>query len=127
MSDTLAPVAGRTVTITQAMTNAQGPMPLRGNSFRSEGGTLILSASGSGFSNNGGAIIGMNVLVDGAVVGTCKAYANQQRIHLPFIPIAVELRELKHGNHVIEVQPLGGTLTDPNDFFNVTISEFHSV
>jgi hypothetical protein len=127
MSDTLAPVAGRTVTITQVMTNAQGPLPLRGNSFRSDGGTLILTASGSGFTNNAGLILGMNVLVDGATVGTCKAYANQAGIHLPFIPIAVALQDVGHGNHVIEVQALGGTLTDSNDFFNVTISEFHSV
>lgn len=126
MSDTLAPVAGRTVTITQVLTNAQGPMPLRGNSFRSDGGTLILTASGSGYVDNAGLILGMNVLVDGAVVGTCKGYANQAGVHMPFVPIAVELR-VRHGNHVIEVKPLSNTRTDNNDFFNVTISEFHSV
>jgi hypothetical protein len=124
MTDTLAPAA--TATITQVMDNVQGPLPLGGYPFVSHGGPLEINASGSGFFTGGSPIIGMRVYLDGVKVGTSQVYANNAGVHMAFVPIFMALQGIAEGRHVIQIQPLDQTSTDPNDFFNVTVTEFQA-
>jgi hypothetical protein len=111
------------VSITGVYVNAAGALPLAGDTFTSHGGTLTLNASGSAWSTSAGALIGMNVLVDGVVVGTSQVYTNEAQSHKALIPISVALPGVGAGAHVVVIQPLSGTTTDFNDFFNVTVVE----
>jgi hypothetical protein len=115
-------VAGA-ASITSVYANSAGPLPLAGDTFTSHGGALTLNASGSGWSTNGSALIGMNVLVDGVVMGTSQVFTNEASSHKAFIPISVALPGVGSGAHVVVLQPLSGTTTDFNDFFNVTVVE----
>jgi hypothetical protein len=115
-------VAG-SANITPVYANAVGPLPLSGDTFTSNGGVLTLNASGSGWSSAASAVIGMNVLVDGTVVGTSQVFTNEASSHKAFIPISVPLPGVGAGSHVVALQPLSGTTTDHNDFFNITVVE----
>jgi hypothetical protein len=115
-------VAG-SASISAVYANAAGPLPLSGDTFTSHGGVLTLNAAGSGWSGGGAALIGMNVLVDGNVVGTAQVYTNEAGSHRAFISISVSLPGVGSGAHVVVLQPLPGTATDSNDFYNVTVVE----
>lgn len=115
-------VAG-SANVTPVYTNAAGPLPLSGDTFTSHGGVLTLNASGSGWSGKGSSLIGMKVLVDGNAVGTAQVFTNEANSHKAFIPISVSLPGVGAGTHVVVLQPLPGTTTDHNDFFNVTVVE----
>src|SRR5215203_4404917 len=64
-------------------TNGSQGFPLTGT-YKSKGGTLLISASGSGFSGAPGKI-GMTVSVDGAKKGTVWTYTNEPQSHKAFV------------------------------------------
>ncbi len=118
-----------------------GPLPKEGT-FTSKGGTLILSASGSGFRGTGTSQmegrISMKVLVDGNTQGYVDGYTNERDSHKPFVPNDFVVTGLPAGQHTIrleedynatdcntanETQRDYCTDTDFNDFFNVTVLE----
>jgi hypothetical protein len=102
--------------------NTGGPLNLT-NSFASGGGTLIISASGSGYSLVGGARIGMNVVLDGTTVDNCSVEANPANTHMAFVPKTIVKPGVSAGNHTLVLSPISGTSTDVNDNFNVTVQE----
>ncbi len=91
--------------------------------FESNGGTLMIFASGSGFSPPGGQVIGMQISIDGANRGDAKVCTNEANSHKAFTTDALVISGLAAGLHTLSLQPLTGTSIDSNDFFNVTILE----
>ena len=88
------------------------------------GGTLLVSAAGSGFSDTGEKTIGMTVWVDGENVGTAQVYTNEKLSHKAFVPTFEVVNGVPKGPVKIELKPLNGdTKTDQNDFFRVTVEE----
>jgi hypothetical protein len=104
-----------------------GPLPLEGTYNKRRGGTLIISAAGSGYSAAGEQTIGMKVLVNGQPLpgGTAQVYTNEKDSHKAFVPTFEVVTGLPAGQQVnIELQPLdNNTKTDDNDFFRVTVEE----
>jgi hypothetical protein len=101
----------------------QGPLPLEGTYNKRAGGTLLVSAAGSGYSDTGEQKIGMTVLIDNKPVGTAQVYTNEKLSHKAFVPAFEVVNQLPKGTHTIKLEPLGGTKTDQNDFFRVTVEE----
>ncbi len=102
-----------------------GPLPLEGTYNKRRGGTLIISAAGSGYSSAGEQKIGMKVLVNGKEVGIAQVYTNEKLSHKAFVPAFEVVNLVPAGKQVnIELQPLdNNTKTDENDFFRVTVEE----
>jgi hypothetical protein len=105
--------------------NDTGPLPLEGTYNKRRGGTLIISAAGSGYSSAGEQKIGMKVLVNGKEVGIAQVYTNEKLSHKAFVPAFEVVNLVPAGKQVnIELQPLdNNTKTDENDFFRVTVEE----
>jgi hypothetical protein len=104
--------------------DANGPLPVNGT-YTSKGGTLIISAAGSGFSGANNQLIGMKVRVDGSIENpTAEVFANNMNVHLAFVPATIVVRGLPAGPVpiVLEKGP-GATTTDANDSFKVTVIE----
>jgi hypothetical protein len=82
--------------------SANGALPQQGTyNKRSKGGTLIVSAAGSGFSNTDAKTIGMTA----------------------FVPVFA-VKKVPKGSVTIALKPLNAdTQTDQNDFFRVTVEE----
>jgi hypothetical protein len=99
-------------------------LPHEGTYNKRRGGTLLVSAAGSGFSNNGEQKIGMTVWVDGENRGTAQVYTNEKLSHKAFVPAFEVVNGVPKGPVKIELKALDAdTKTDQNDFFRVTVEE----
>lgn len=103
-----------------------GPLPLEGT-YTSKGGTLVISASGSGYTSSdyGGYVgnMGMDIYVDGVHVGWAGKYQNETGQHQPFVSDYVVVDQLPAGQHTIKLSPWYVTQTNSGDPFNVTVVE----
>jgi hypothetical protein len=116
-------------------------LPTQGT-YTSEGGTLVISAAGSGFRSTSNTRtvgdIGMRILVDGTVRGEALLHANERQSHKPFVARQVVVKGLAAGSHTIRLEAIYGsncntdsetrfsvcTTTNSNDRFEVTVLEF---
>jgi hypothetical protein len=100
--------------------NTVGPLPLSRNGFYTAGSTQVLQVSGSAWTNNPG-WIGVNIWIDGAIVGVLRGFTNEAASHKTLVEQPVILH-LTPGPHNLELAPTGSTtLTDLNDHFNVLL------
>ena len=104
-------------------TNGSKGFPLTGT-YKSKGGTLLISASGSGYSAGPGKI-GMTVSVDGAKKGTVWTYTNEPQSHKAFVSATLVARNQPTGQLKIELDNQGypQTTIDESDHFRVTVLE----
>ena len=116
-------------------------LPTQGT-YTSEGGTLVISAAGSGSraDSNTRTVgdIGMRILVDGIERGRALLHANELQSHKPFVARQVVVKGLAAGSHTIRLEALYEsacntsnetrftvcTTTNSNDRFEVTVLEF---
>jgi hypothetical protein len=108
----------------KAVITNTGALPHTGT-YESKGGTLIVSAAGSGYSATPNQKIGMTVFVDGRRVGTAQVFTNEPQSHKAFVPAFLVVNNVPRGPVTIEVDDTGftQTKTDQNDFFRVTVEE----
>jgi hypothetical protein len=118
-----------------------GPLPREGT-YTSSGGTLLITASGSGYrSSETEGLIGMNVLVDGAARGFASTFTNERFSHKAFVSDYEVVTGLSAGPHTIRLQATQDgicgdprieepadtcTTTDLFDFFQVSVIEIPS-
>jgi hypothetical protein len=103
--------------------NTTGDKALTGTYQKRGGGTLLISAAGSGWSKTKDQKIGMNVLVNGNQVGTAQVWTNEAQSHKAFVPAFEVVNNVGKGQVNIKLEPLTGTEIDQNDFFRVTVEE----
>jgi hypothetical protein len=103
--------------------NTTGDKALTGTYQKRKGGTLLISAAGSGWSKTKDQKIGMNVLVNGNQVGTAQVWTNEAESHKAFVPAFEVLNKVRKGQVNIKLEPLSGTEIDQNDYFRVTVEE----
>ena len=96
------------------------------NAFVSGGGTLMIIVSGSSYiaanSTVGPGLMGVQVSVDGALVGTVNRYSNELGSHKA-LPTGQFISPSVAGTHTLLLKPLTNTATDVNDYFSVTVME----
>ena len=105
----------------QTPIDAVGALPVEGG-FDSQGGTVMLFVSGSGYRGTMAGMVGIDVIVDGTSVGSVRAFTNEIASHKAFVstPFVVDLAA---GAHTIQLQPLPDTASDANDPFVVVALE----
>ena len=99
-----------------------GPLPITSAAFTTNGGTLIIFASGSGYSSSGGNI-GMSVELDGTWVGGVVGYTNEGNSHKAFVANQIIVTGIPAGSHTISLVPQGVTLTNSDDAYDVAVLE----
>ena len=108
------------MSVTESLINAPGPLPIT-SPFTAEGeGPVIFFVAGSAWANDGGAKIGINVLLDGELLGVCVVYTNEGWSHKTLVPMFLPAK-LTQGEHTLTLEAFPGTNTDVNDFFTVTL------
>ncbi|MBC8094335.1 MAG: hypothetical protein H7Y43_00855, partial [Akkermansiaceae bacterium] len=100
--------------------SSSGALP-KSNTFTSGGGTLVISASGSGYKASMGSI-GMDVRLDGTTIGSCSVFVNQTFSHAAFVPNTFIRTGVAAGTHTLMLSAQSGTLSD-SDNYNVTVIE----
>jgi len=118
-----------------------GPLPLE-RTFTSDGGTLVILASGSGYRSVGGADhpgrIGMYVRLNGSIRGRADGFADERGPHETFVDEYTVVEGLPAGTHTIRLEAVYDeddcetsdettsdicTATNDDDFFTVTVIE----
>jgi len=118
--------------------DASGPLPLEGT-YTSKGGTLLISASGSGYRDTTlDGLIAMKVMVDGTWYGTAEVFTNETNSHKAFVVDNVVVSGLPAGQHTVRLEEfdhsscnntteertyLPCTTTNHDDSFKVTVLE----
>jgi len=114
---------GPSAVLSQLFSNQPGAMTRISATYTSRGGALLITADGTGYASARDTTIGMNVVVDGNVVGSAKMAANESFTHKVFVPTQIVVNGLPAGTHTFTLAPLPGTLSDSNDFYNLTVVE----
>ena len=112
--------------------NTPGPLPLTAEVLPLGNTLEVLFSSGSCYTHEENQVMGFQVLVNGEVAAESKIYSHTPHEHRATIPVVVDydlpfvvvdpVAEVPEPTPVkIELVALPGTLTDENDFFNVTL------
>jgi hypothetical protein len=105
--------------------NLAGPLPTT-RTFTSHGGSLLVFASGTAYSSAAGYLIGVNVIVDGKIVGVLQGAASEAQSHKALPSVAAVVRQLPAGTHTItfdHAPVFPATKTDLYDLYSLTILE----
>lgn len=105
-----------------SVVSAPGPLPLaRAFAVARPAQTLFVSASA--YAAQPWVTLEVQVVVDGAVVGRCRLFSNDPMQHRALVCPAIPL-SLAPGEHEMSLRAGNDwTATDPNDQFEVTLSE----
>jgi hypothetical protein len=125
----------------QTAVHVFGPLPVE-RTFASDGGTLVVLASGSAFRSSGVADgpgrIAMNVRVDGSIRGRADGFADERGPHETLVDEYAVVEGLPAGTHTVRLEAVIDdddcetsdettsticTTTNSNDFFAVTVVE----
>ena len=104
--------------------NTNGALPKEGTYNKRRGGTLIVSAAGSGWSSTTDQLIGMKVFVNGNEQGTAQVWTNEADSHKAFVSVFPVVKTVSGGPVTVKLDELNAqTNTDHNDFYRVTVVE----
>jgi len=100
--------------------NQQGPLPIK-ELFNSPGDEpVVLEVNGSVWTQSPNTMIGIQVWIDGNVVGKAQIFSNTATTHRTVVPAYIQL-QLPFGQHTIALTPFPGTVSDVNDFYTAVI------
>lgn len=108
--------------VTQLLNQRQGPLPINNIPFTTGGGTLVIMFDGSGYSSSANNI-GILVQLDSSAIGTTRTFTNEPSSHKTFTTNILVQGNVAAGSHTLSVGVLPNTITDQNDWFNLTVLE----
>ena len=106
----------------QVLVSQKGPLPIS-VSFSAPGDMpCYLEVNGSVWTQTANQMIGIQVSVDGNVVGTANIFSNAASTHRNVVPRYFPIK-LNQGSHTVELTlaPNTTTTSDFNDFFNAVL------
>ena len=107
--------------VAEVLGSKAGALPVDAT-FATTGGRILLSVSGTAYRATAGPI-GLDVSLDGAVIGSLKTFTNEPASHKAFPARTFVVQGIAAGNHAISIAPQLDTLSDTNDYFNATLVE----
>ena len=103
------------------LNQAKGPLPVTAQFQSPSDGPATLMVTGSVWSGNTNVTIGIQVVLDGQVVGTASIFSNGASTHRSVVPSYIPV-ELSIGLHKLVLAPLNSvTVSDGNDYFDVAL------
>jgi hypothetical protein len=97
----------------QMIINQKGPLPISA-SFNSIGDSPMF------LEVNGSVMIGIDINIDGQVVGTAHIFSNGGSTHRACVPAYIQV-QLSQGPHKLTLTPSANTVSDYNDYFTAVI------
>lgn len=102
--------------------NQKGPLPVQAT-FQAPGDMpMNLEVTGSVWTQTANQMIGIQVSLDGAVIGTANIFSNTASTHRAVVPVYIPIT-LTQGSHTIQlaVAPSTTTVSDLNDRFTAVL------
>ena len=100
----------------------KGPLPIKAQFMAPGDMPMYLEVTGSVWTGTANQMIGIQVSVDGNVVGTANIFSNGASTHRNVVPRYFPIK-LNQGSHTVELSlaPNTTTTSDFNDFFNAVL------
>lgn len=105
----------------QTVINQKGPLPITAAFEALSDAQALIMLSGSVWSNTSNESIGIQIAVDGTVIGTASIFANPATTHMSVVPIVIPYTFGFSGHKVTLSAATGNTVGDQNDYYMVTI------
>lgn len=106
----------------EVLLDEYGPLPVSANFQAPADGSVMFVLSGTAWTQRAPTLTEVNLLLDGQSIGSAMCYANQNASHQALRITFIIFPNLTQGNHLLQIVPAnGGTVTDVNDYFQVTI------
>ena len=100
--------------------NQKGALPIKA-SFMSPGDMpMYLEVQGSVWTTTANQMIGIQVAIDGNVIGTANIFSNTANTHRTAVPVYLPVK-LGQGSHTIELSAASNTTSDYNDFYSAVL------
>ena len=105
----------------QVLLSQKGPLPINVN-FNAVGDSpMYLEVNGSVWTQSANNMIGIQIALDGSVIGTANIFANAASTHRAVVPAYIPIK-LQQGQHTLTLSTAPGTtVSDFNDFFTAVI------
>ena len=104
----------------QMLINQKGPLPITAQ-FNSIGDSpMFLEVQGSVWSTTANVMIGIDINIDGQVVGTAHIFSNGASTHRACVPAYIQV-QLAQGPHKLTLSAPANTTSDYNDYFTAVI------
>jgi len=102
--------------------NQKGPLPLQASFMAPGDMPMYLEVTGSVWTTTANQMIGIQVAVDGAVLGTANIFSNTASTHRAVVPVYLPIK-LAQGSHTVQLSlaPNTKTTSDFNDFFTAVL------
>jgi len=106
----------------QIIVSQQGALPITVNFKALSDAPVTLEVNGSVWTQTANNMIGFQVAIDNAAVGTARIFSNTASTHRAVVPAYIPL-QLAFGQHSITLSAIPGTSTvsDQNDFFTAVL------
>ncbi|MFN8370529.1 MAG: hypothetical protein U0T83_07905 [Bacteriovoracaceae bacterium] len=109
--------------ITQLFQSTAGPLPLTSASFTTSANTTLkVFVSGTAYLGTGGTIA-LSITIDGNVIGALYGYTNEASSHKAFPATEIIVTGTSAGSHTITISAGGGTATNTDDYFSLSVEE----
>ena len=100
--------------------NQKGPLPIQA-SFQAPGDMpMYLEVQGSVWTTTANQMIGIQVTLDGAVIGTANIFSNTASTHRAAVPVYLPVK-LTQGQHTLQLSAAANTVSDLNDFYTAVL------
>jgi|SRR5215213_7003856 len=104
------------------ISNQKGPLPIKASFMAPGDMPMYLEVQGSVWTQTANQMIGIQVTLDGNVVGTANIFSNTASTHRAVVPVYLPVK-LAQGSHTVQlsVAPSTTTVSDLNDLFTVVL------
>jgi hypothetical protein len=102
--------------------NQKGPLPIKASFMAPGDMPMYLEILGSVWTQSANQMIGIQITLDGNVIGTANVFSNGAATHRPVVPVYLPIK-LAQGSHTIQlaVAPNTTTVSDLNDLFTAVL------
>ena len=102
--------------------NQKGPLPIQASFMAPGDMPMYLEIQGSVWTQTANQMIGIQVSVDGNVVGTANIFSNTSSTHRAVVPVYLPIK-LGQGSHTIQLSaaPSTTTVSDLNDLYTAVL------
>ena len=106
----------------QVIVSQAGPLPIKTTFNAPSNAPMYLEVTGSVWTSSANQMIGIQISVDGTVIGIANVFSNTPSTHRPVVPVYIPIK-LTQGSHTLELGLAAGTTTtsDFNDFYSAVL------
>lgn len=104
----------------QVLVSQKGPLPITVNFNALGDSPMYMEVNGSVWTSNANTMLGIQIAIDGNVVGTANIFSNAATTHRTVVPAYIPVK-LSQGQHKLVLSAASGTISDFNDFYTAVI------